>query len=432
MSHDDTTAAPRRQGKGPLELVVLTGGQVQRLAIPPAGEVTIGRSVDAELVVDEPSLSRLHARVSGGTPPLIEDLGSANGTVLGGRRLAPGERAPLGRGVVIEVGDVTVLVRSLLAEDGMPATSDARELESMIEMVAPSDLSVLILGETGAGKEVVARRVHRESKRSDQPLVTINCAALPDTMVESELFGHERGAFTGAVASKVGLIESAHGGTVFLDEIAELPLASQAKLLRVLESGEVQRLGAVTPTSIDVRFIAATHRDLTAWVEAGTFREDLLFRLDGVTLAIPPLRSRIDELPKLAEQFIAEFCERDERPIVRLAPAALDKLAAHAWPGNVRELRKVIERGVVLCQGDVLQPGHLKLTRKRAAASVAPTAPLFEQVGAQRDQLERDAIVEALAACNGNQTRAAKRLGIARRTLIDRIERYGLPRPRKA
>ncbi len=353
-------------------------------------------------------------------------------------------------------------------------------LKKLIERVAKSDISIVLQGETGVGKEVIAREIHRASDRADRPFMGINCAALTETLLESELFGHEKGAFSGAVATKPGLLEVAEKGTVFLDEIAEMSPGIQAKLLRVLEERQVLRVGGLSPRPIDVRFLAATHRDLEEEVAAGRFRQDLYFRLNGITLDIPPLRERVEEIEGLARGFLLDACRRQKRlDTPRIAPDALALLRGYAWPGNVRELRNVIERAVLLCTGSAITPDLLpveKMLRNkrppRPAAAVdveparvvtSPTRPAARSVsfadppptveiqairtsGEETDtaqapssrslrhsveEVERERILEALRLCAGNQTKAAQMLGISRRTLLNRLDQYGLPRPRK-
>jgi len=307
---------------------------------------------------------------------------------------------------------------------------------SLVDRVARSSMSVILLGETGVGKEVLATRVHERSLRAGVSFVKVNCAALVESLLEAELFGHERGAFTGAVHAKEGLLEHADGGTLFLDELGEMPLTTQAKLLRVLESGEVVRVGGVRPRRIDVRFVAATNRDLRELVAAGRFREDLFFRLDGVSIHVPPLRARKDEIVSLARSFAAQASEAGERTI-ELSAAAEAVLLEHAWPGNIRELRNVIKRSVLLCPGDVLEAEDLHLEALgatppegvRAVGSVS-TAILPPPPYDPRDG-ERRRIADALARCVGNQTRAARLLGISRRTLVNRLDELGFERPRK-
>ena len=298
--------------------------------------------------------------------------------------------------------------------------------DELVDRIAATTISVLILGETGAGKEVLAERIHRMSLRAQRALVRLNCATLSAPLLESELFGHERGAFTGAATSKVGLVAAADGGTLFLDEVGELPPPVQAKLLRVLSEREILPIGAACARPVDVRFIAATNRDLREQVETGAFRRDLFYRLNGITLYVPPLRARPTEIEPLARAFVDAFCRHQGRPSPAISPAAVAALHAHRWPGNVRELRNVMERAVLLGDGPTIEPQHLALG----------TAPAFAVTGAAppvRDarDVERRRILDALNQCGGNQTRAARLLGKGRRTLLRRLDELGLPRPRK-
>jgi transcriptional regulator with PAS, ATPase and Fis domain len=306
-----------------------------------------------------------------------------------------------------------------------------------LDRIAASAINVLILGETGVGKEVMARRLHQRSPRADAPMLCINCAALSESLLESELFGFEKGAFTGASHSKPGLLESAQGGTVFLDEVGEMPAALQAKLLRVLEQREVLRVGALKPRPIDVRFVSATNRDLEAEIDAGRFRRDLYFRLDGITLKVRPLRERVHEIEPLARAFMAEACAQARRDAIpAIAPAALALIKRYGWPGNVRELRNVMERAVVLCTGDVIDIEHVASDRMAPLVELgqAPGGPEVEALAALYDpdpELERARILDALTRSRGNQTQAAARLGMSRRALINKLDEYRLPRPRK-
>jgi transcriptional regulator with PAS, ATPase and Fis domain len=383
---------------------------------------------------DDPSVSRVHATFSmRDGVPRIQDAGSANGTWVGGRRLVGEESMRLTPGVAVEIGSAVLLLRrgAVDATDELSAhhlesgKTDAdtpmQRLWRLSALVAKSKLSVLLVGETGTGKEVVAERIHRSSPRASGPLVKLNCAALPEALFESELFGYEKGAFTGAGPGKPGMLEAASGGTVFFDEVGEMPLASQAKLLRVLESQEVTRIGSVHARSIDVRIVAATNRDLDERIAQGLFREDLYFRLEGLLLQIPPLRDRLDEIPALATEFLEGAARQAGRSAPVLTSACIERLRAQAWPGNVRQLRNVIERAFVLCTGGELLPEHIVVHRGTNASNATTAAPLDE-----RARIER-----ALEQCGGNQTEAARVLGIARRTLINRLESLGVKRPRK-
>ena len=541
-----------------LRLVVYGPGSFNAYPLPPAGTLTLGRSTSVDVPIDDPQVSRQHARLHVGGTLEVEDLGSANGTKCRNEPLAPHERRPIGPGDVIalgawlcvvqtgsgplflwtesafverlqrELGDAARTQRELvllhLAVDGVaaaPAVEDLlrgtlgahdvvaslapgrfdlfaprlataaaaelgdrlcrqlrdlgfsprlaraayphdgadaaalvqrarRELaspagvapashsstatamarlEALVARVAPGNISVLLLGETGVGKEVLAERIHQLSPRGKMPLLRLHCAALSETLLESELFGHERGAFTGAAKTKRGLLETADGGTIFLDEIGELPLSIQVKLLRVLEERKVLRVGGLTAQPIDVRFIAATNRNLDAEIARGTFRQDLYYRLNGISLVIPPLRERAAEVASLAEQFIRNASAPGRTPPT-LSPAAQALLRARDWPGNIRELRNVCERAVLLCVGDVIEPEHLSLPPDAAPAVATPARPR-EVALAPETQRERDEVVDALASCAGNQSRAAKLLGISRKTLVARLDAFGLPRPRK-
>jgi two-component system, NtrC family, response regulator HydG len=311
---------------------------------------------------------------------------------------------------------------------GMIGRSPAmQELFGLVRRMAPHARTVLITGETGAGKEGIARALKELGPRRSLPLVTVNCSAVVETLFESELFGHVRGAFTGATENKVGLFEAADGGTLFLDEIGELPSAVQAKLLRAIETGEVQRVGSLQSRRADVRVIAATNRNLRVESEAGRFRSDLYFRLSVVELHVPPLSARREDIPYLTAAFVREFARTFGKPIEGLTPGAERSLVERAWPGNVRELRNVLERACMLAESPVLTEqdvaigsgGDAHRPRQRHRAEVQP-------LGDDIRDLERERIVQMLAEEHGNKRAVAARLGLSRRTLYRRLERYGL------
>ncbi len=587
----------RSYGRDELCIAVSTGGPFQTFALPDEPSATIGRGSASHIRIDDPSVSRMHAKLKVDGDIRIMDLGSSNGVRVGGARIDANQWVAINIGEMVRIGAAHVVVQPrrrvarprriwshgyfesrveeecarsdrsgtafgvlhvrlpdsdpsaggeiedtfaswLRAADVLaryapgeyevlfvdlspdqaaaaadrlvdqlaaqlscspegiqrglacfprdhrsagrllshakdlargPRTRASRPSMDIVETrsgfreqlarVADSTMSVLILGETGVGKEVCAEALHRQSSRAAQKLLRLNCAALSETLLESELFGYERGAFTGAAKSKPGLLETAQGGTVFLDEIGEIPSSTQVKLLRVLEERKVQRIGALEPRDIDVRFVSATNRDLEVEVRAGRFRQDLLFRLNTFTLHIPPLRQRVPEILPLATEFLAraraDLGHRDAPPLSAAVVATLER---YAWPGNIRELRNVMERAAVLAGGGPNVLEHLPLDKMNA--TVVPSLPSLRasapadngaldldalptgriEPPARRPtdslhdevrELERDRIVSALDECAGNQTQAAKRLGISRGTLIKRLDAYGIPRPRK-
>lgn len=290
-----------------------------------------------------------------------------------------------------------------------------RALVRLVEVVANSIAHVLITGESGTGKEFVARLIHEWSPRAAGPLLTANCGGLPETLIESELFGHEKGAFTGAVQARQGLFRAAHNGTLFLDEIGELPLPLQPTLLRALDTGQITPVGSDKTTNVDVRLIAATNRKLEEEIAAGRFREDLYYRINVVELNMPPLRDRSDDLLPLVRRFTADFAGGP----MRLSPQALQCLLAYRWPGNVRELRNAIQRACLLSRGDVILPEHLP--PKVATLATTPASQPTADDGNRLSQVERAAILATLEETNGNRTLAAKKLGISRRTLIYKL-----------
>ncbi|MEP7027921.1 MAG: sigma-54 dependent transcriptional regulator [Candidatus Eisenbacteria bacterium] len=316
-----------------------------------------------------------------------------------------------------------------------------RKLMSDVERVAPTQGKVLITGENGSGKDLVARAIHLGSRRADRPFVKLNCAAIPKDLLESELFGYEKGAFTGAMQAKKGKLELADGGTLFLDEIGDLSLDAQAKLLRAIETGEVERVGGTRTTVVDVRIVSATHKDLPSAVRGGTFREDLYFRLNVLPIHVPPLRERREDIPLLAEHFAREFAEAEGLGTKELTLPALAVLTAYSWPGNVRELRNLMERAVILVPGPVIDAADLRewlVPVTRAAGSPGAgghaEAPGEEEPANLREELERresDAILKVLESVRWNVTQAAAQLGVDRTNLHRKMRKYGIHRNSK-
>ncbi len=571
--------AQRADGPPTFHLVVMGPDYTATHQLPPSGTLTVGRAEDAQVRIADQLASRYHARLYVGAEFAIEDLGSANGTLVRDQPVEPQRRVTVAPGETINVGstilviqrrepgvktsrvrphghfearlieecgraesvhgtfavvrlhvdqapaaaragdliaatlrpgdvlaaygpheyeiilvdsgrdasDVLVaqivhvlaceeikaraglaffpkdgaspqalvafacaLVRGgaqhVAAPDGFVVDNPAmRALYATAERVAAGNINVLILGETGAGKEILAQTIHRRSKRAGGPFVGFNCAAFTESLLDSELFGYERGAFTGAAQARPGLLESASGGTVFLDEVGEMSIASQVKLLRVLETREVRRVGANADRAIDVRFVAATNRDLDEEIAAKRFREDLFFRLNGMTLTIPPLRERLDEIEPLARLFLERVAEEAGQAPPAISAAAAQYLRAYAWPGNIRELKNVIERAFLLCGGAEITPEHIETERMHKLPLAAPVSPaeLPHEVspaataqaapgavaGTWRE-IERQAILDALERCAGSQTRAAELLGMPRRTFCTRLKEYSIRRPR--
>jgi two-component system response regulator HydG len=312
-------------------------------------------------------------------------------------------------------------------------SSSMKALIDMVAMVAPSEATVLITGESGTGKELIARSIHFNSERRSAPFIIVNCAALAETLLESELFGHEKGAFTGADKRREGRFRQADGGTLFLDEIGETSPGMQAKLLRVLQEREFQRVGGDETLSVDVRILAATNRDLENEVQQGKFREDLYYRLNVVTVAIPPLKTRQEDIPLLAQYFLERFAKKNRKTIKGFTPQAMDLLLKHVWPGNVRELENAIERAVILLSGDFITARELPLRITQHAemhANHEASTPPADMTGPAEGQslaaVEKSVILATLSEKGGNKIETARRLGINRKTLHLKLKRYGL------
>ncbi len=306
-----------------------------------------------------------------------------------------------------------------------------RELIDMVAMIAPSDATVLIAGESGTGKELIARSIHFGSPRKDKPLVVVNCAAISETLLESELFGHEKGAFTGADRRREGRFRQADGGTLFLDEIGETSPAMQAKLLRVIQEREIQRVGGEEVIAVDVRIIAATNRDLMTEVRAGRFREDLYYRLNVVSVQVPALRQHPEDIPLLVQHFLQRYAAKNRKAVKGVTPLAMDLLIRYDWPGNVRELENAIERAVILLTGEHITEHQLPepiVRQEIPEQPVAFQAPVEKAFSEARplEEVEKQAVLTALSAAGGNKSEAARRLGITRKTLHNKLKQYGM------
>jgi two-component system response regulator HydG len=300
-------------------------------------------------------------------------------------------------------------------------------LMETVAQVAVSEATVMVTGESGTGKELVAAAIHHNSPRKAGPFVKVNCAAITETLLESELFGHEKGAFTGADRRKEGRFVLADGGSLFLDEVGEMPVSMQVKLLRVLQERELTRVGGEQVVPVDVRLIVATNQDLAQMVKAGTFREDLYYRLNVVELKTPPLRERREDIPLLAAHFLSRFAEKNHKPVDRFSPRAMDLLIRHPWPGNVRELMNTIERAVVLARSACLDESDFTALTARLHEIDAALSSSDFPADIPLDRIEREAIVNTLASANGNKSEAARRLGITRKTLREKLKKYKLP-----
>jgi len=316
------------------------------------------------------------------------------------------------------------LRRHLSLEDILIGESEAMmKLDQQVRSAAPSSSRVLVTGENGSGKEIVARNLHRLSLRADQPFIDVNCAAIPEELIESELFGHRKGAFTGAIDDRKGKFELADGGTLFLDEVGDMSLKTQAKVLRVLQEQTFQRVGGQQTIKVDVRVIAATNKNLEAEIAAGAFRSDLYYRLAVIPIEIPPLRARGDDVALIAEHFLRRFAAETGRPKKKLSAGAASKLKAYHWPGNVRELRNVAERLAILLQSDTIEPEDIQLgTRSEAPPEIAPNLPLREA----RDEFEKQYILSRLREFAGNVSRTADALGVERSNLYRKLNAYGI------
>jgi DNA-binding NtrC family response regulator len=427
-------------------LVVERVGQPSRWIEIGDEPLLVGTGEDCAIALDDPHVSNRHAELFR-TPTgiVLRDLGSSNGTRIANIAI---KEAVLSSGAEITVGTTKLrfemggeagklgrLAREPVGDDelaGIPArfggavgaSAAMRRVFALLARLAPTDLTITLVGETGTGKDVLARAVHDASPRASGPFVVFDCAAVPPSLIESELFGHEKGAFTGAMTVRAGVFERAHRGTLFIDEIGELPLDLQPKLLRALEQRQVQRLGGSSPQPFEGRIIAATNRNLNSQIESGGFRQDLYFRLSTAILQLPPLRDRADDLPELIGHFLAQLGRS-----LSVTPPALALLRAHAWPGNVRELKNVIDAAAAMAKGDALDVKDLVFFQQHHDGGATPT-PLPVTMppvvaGQSLEAQERAAIQQALQEHHGNRTRAARALGIATSTLYAKLKKYG-------
>ncbi|HEX5659448.1 MAG TPA: sigma 54-interacting transcriptional regulator [Polyangiales bacterium] len=406
-------------------------GPDEGLALEAAGKlIKLGSSTDNDLVLSDPLVSRRHCEIllteSGFR---VRDLSSTNGVLLQGTRV---HDASFDRSSELTLGD-TRLAITLLAEgedreqspssqfqDVVGRSAKMRELFADLERVAPATLSVLLEGETGSGKDVIAESIHRASQRSDGPYVVFDCGAVAPTLVESELFGHERGAFTGATHARAGVFEEANGGTLFLDEVGELPKELQPKLLRALEAQSIKRLGGRAPVAIDVRVISATNRNLMAEVARGQFRQDLYYRLAAVKLEVPPLRERLDDIPMLVEHFLGR--EKAALPVTSVPAEVWEMFAAHRWPGNVRELRHAVQRLVIAPELSM----RLHAQHDPAAKPKGDVLPLRVARRDAADVFEREYVVDVLQRASGNPVRAALLAEVSRQMIQKLMRKHGI------
>ncbi len=450
----------RDDGSGPMlvthrqRIAVIAGpdrGIEREVASP---RVTLGTAAGNDIALTDPTVSRHHCEIVVREERyVIRDLGSTNGTRLDGTPvleayLSPGSRVQVGdtellfepkkKWVRVAAGDASDHFGSLYG-----SSEPMRTVFALLSKVGPTDLSCILVGETGTGKELAAHALHEASPRAPKAFVVVDAGAISETLIESELFGHERGAFTGADRPRAGAFELANGGTIFLDEIGELPLELQPKLLRALERREVKRLGAPKPIEVDVRVIAATHRDLTAMVSEGKFREDLYYRLAEVVVELPPLRQRVEDIPLITTRILAENAERGER--VRAIDAdAMRELQARAWPGNVRELRNTLRRAVALAHGETLTladlsaPTGATVPRSSAVARPVDASAPSPQVDVAEDlpikdarekwvsSMEREYLVRLMQRCEGDLDRASTEAGLHRKSLERLLRQHGI------
>ncbi len=425
--HDQTLTlvVPTTRAPATAWVVVAAGTPDERRIEVGDLAIFIGSDPAAQVCVPDPHVSRRHAEIlRAGGAVVLRDLQSRNGTYVDGIAI---KEVNLDGPATIRIGGTTIRfeteARTPVAGprrmgDAVGSSPEMQGVFEMLERLAPSDLTITLLGETGVGKDVLACAVHDASTRRSGPFVVFDCGAVTPTLIESALFGHEKGAFTGAAATVTGAFERAHGGTLFFDEVGELSPELQPKLLRALEQRKIQRVGSTVELPVDVRILAATNRDLEAEVAQGRFRQDLYFRLSAAVVAVPPLRARLADLPELVDAILTGEGRR-----LRVTRETLDALASYDWPGNVRELRNVLMAAAAMADADLLEPRHLLLFKQRRRDQTLADFPLG---GRSLESIERAAIVQTLKAADGNKVKAAKALGIAASTLYQKMKRYGI------
>ncbi len=422
---------PLRSGK----LVVVSGTDLQKTFAIEGKEVTIGSQGDNHCILTDPTVSRHHAVIEETEEGyVLRDLGSTNGTYLNGILI---KEAYLEYGSIIGLGNTRLQFVPLEERVEIPPSQEhyfgdvfggsveMKRIFTMLKKISPTDITVIIEGETGTGKELVARAIHSRSQRAKGPFVVIDCGSISRSLIESELFGHEKGAFTGATQVRRGAFEMANGGTIFIDEIGELGLEMQPKLLRVLEQREVRRVGGNEVFQVNVRVIAATNRDLASEVQKGRFREDLFYRISVVRIYLPPLREKGEDIPLLAQQFARELSQQYRSGgDVAVSAEALEILRHYHWPGNVRELKNVITRAMAMGSDEVLQLRDFIMPLSSKGRPQAPS--LDSLIGKTLEEIEKAAIMKTLKAQGGNKSAAARVLGIAYSTLYEKMKKYGL------